>query len=407
MPFQTGFAMSRLSVLFRTLTIFSLCCALAGCNTTQQTDVTSKDWQPNVATDWPVDTADRVGFDPAQLDTLVQDIANNRYGNTHAVLIAHKGKLVFERYFSGSDQRWGRDIGQRYFDLNSLHDVRSISKSVTSLLVGQAFQDEITQHGVDHFVATPLNTFLPWIQFDNDKLDITLEHTLTMTTGLQWYEMTEPYTSGKNDEIRLYRQRDPAQFVVSRPVVYFPGRMWYYSGGTTQVLASIISEKTGKTIDEYAEEVLFGPLGITNYEWLGSNTWKPNNPAAASGLRLTARDLTKLGQLFLDDGQWLGQQVIDPEWLAASSQRTVSHVGDWSDNGMWGYGYQWWIGDTDLAQTPQKQRIIAGVGNGNQRLYILPDHELVVTIYAGDYNAFSQHSQDILFKILAAKSSPE
>lgn len=348
---------------------------------------------PVEAPDWPLGDPAEAGFDVKALDRLTRDILAGEYPNTHAVLVEYDGKLVYENYFSGTDERWGEPIPTRALGPDSLHDLRSISKSVTSALLGITLADSF-----DAAVARPVADYLPGLDVDASRRGITLHHLLTMTAGLEWNEMDVPYTDSTNDELRLYDARDPAAEVLDRPLVSAPGDTWYYSGGTTQVLATIVSELTGQTLDDFAREHLFDPLGITDFEWLGPGGWTPDNPAAMSGLRLTARDLAKIGSVYLHGGRWRGRQVVPAEWVARSSERHVPEIGDWSREGLWGYGYQWWIGDW-----PTGQRVVAGVGNGNQRLFVVPSERLVVTVFAGQYNAFAPHSEAILDRVLSAR----
>ena len=140
---------------------------------------------------------------------------------------------------------------------------------------------------------------------------------------------------------------------------------------------------------------MFEPLAITAFEWLGPGSWTPDNPAAMSGLRLRARDLARIGELVLNRGRFGGEQIVPEEWIRMSTARHVEQVDDWGAAGVWGYGYQWWIGTL-----PSGTRVIGGVGNGNQRLFILPDQDLVVTIFAGEYNRFEGHSNRLLTRLL-------
>jgi CubicO group peptidase (beta-lactamase class C family) len=360
---------------------------LVGCASSDEPDSLPE------ARDWVVGDAEAAGFDPEALDELAEDIEAGEFPNTHAVLVEHDGVLVYERYFSGPDERWGDAIPARVMGPDSLHDLRSISKSVTSALLGIALADDF-----DAALARPVAEYLPELDVGEEQREITLHHMLTMTAGLEWNEMTVPYTDSTNDELRLYGAADPAAAVLSRPIAHPPGGTWYYSGGSTQVLATIISRLTGQTIDDFARERLFAPLGIQNFEWLGPGGWTPDNPAAMSGLRLTARDLAKLGSVYLNGGRWGGRQIVPEDWVSRSSRRHVPEIGEWSDEGVWGYGYQWWVGDL-----PSGQRVLAGVGNGNQRLFVVPGERLVVTVFAGQYNAFEPHSERILDRVLAAR----
>ncbi len=290
------------------------------------------------------------------------------------MLIEHDGRLVFEEYFTGTDERWGRPRGEVTFGPESLHDLRSVTKSVTSLLLGIALKENY-QSKLDR----PLVSYFPDRagSFGRGVEQISLKDALTMRTGLLWNEMEVPYTSEENDENRLYDTADPVGMVLARPVVSAPGEKWSYNGGLTQVLAGVVHQETGQPIDVFADQVLFRPLGIDDYEWLGAGIWGPEqSPSAASGLRLRPRDLAKIGSLVLNEGRWRGRQIIPAEWINLSIRR---HVETTPFLGA-GYGFMWypWVRDG--------HRVIAALGNGGQNLYILPKRHLTVTILAGNYN---------------------
>ncbi|UCF38229.1 MAG: serine hydrolase [Acidobacteriota bacterium] len=348
---------------------------------------------PLKVNDWTTGNPADAGFDEVALEKISAEIEEGAFPNTHALLIEHDGQLVYERYFSGTDDRWGEPLGHRDFNSESLHDLRSISKSVTATLLGIALKGDFQQA-----VERPVLEYLPRLSREGEQGSITLHQVLTMTAGLEWNEMDVSYTEETNDEIRLYSVEDPAKSVLTRPIEFTPGSTWYYSGGLSQVVASIVTELTGQTIQEYAREKLFGPLGIEEFEWLGPGTWIDNNPSAMSGLRLKARDLAKIGSVYLHGGQWKGQQIVPSDWVRLSSMRHVQEIGDWSMDGVWGYGYQWWVGDL-----PDGPRVVAGFGNGNQRLFIIPEEELVITIFAGEYNRSEHHSERILERVLKAR----
>lgn len=336
------------------------------------------------------------GIDVATLRQLTKDIRSGKFTNTHAVLIEHRGKLVFEEYFRGRDERFAQPLGTVSMTADTLHDLRSISKSVTSALLGICLRENF-----ETAVNRSIGEYLPDLSLTESQRTITLHHVLTMTTGLKWNEMDVSYADPANDAIRLYSVKDPASELFSRQMARQPGTTWYYNGGCTYLLGEIILKQTGMTVDEYAREKLFRPLGIKRFEWIGGTAWNTANPSAAAGLRLTARDLTRIGTLFLNEGKWNGHQVVPKEWVSLSTRRHVKSLGKWSGNGIWGYGYQWQIGTW-----PQgNRRVIAGVGNGNQRLYIIPRDDLVVTIFAGQYSLpFEPYSERILRRILETRN---
>ena len=352
---------------------------------------------PPIDDGWVLASPEDAGFDRIALDQLTQDLGDGAYPNLHAVLIEHNGRLVYEHYLDGEDERWGAQLGRVTFDAGSLHDLRSVTKSVTSLLLGIALGSDFDE-ALDH----PLVSYFPELEgrFGDGVEQVTLRHAMTMTAGLEWNEMTVPYTDPNNDEIRLYYTDDPVALVLARPVLQGPGEEWYYNGGLTQVVAGVIEHLTGKSLDRFAEESLFEPLGITDYEWLGSRAWPAgSSPSAASGLRLRARDLAKIGSLVLHDGVWKGERIVPAGWIELSTQRLVPHI-PWSTDGVYGYGFMWYPGQS---KGPRGTQIIRAAGNGDQRLFILPEHRIVVTIYSGLYNRFDvRNGKHILARVIEA-----
>ena len=347
---------------------------------------------------WAVAAPTEAGFDPAALAALTVDIGNNNIRNVHAVIVEHAGRLVYEQYSSGQDERWDRPIGDISFDHDSLHDLRSVTKSVTTALLGIAlgddYQDAIQRPIVEYF--EDLNG-----KFGAGVEDITLRHVLTMTAGLEWKELGVPYT--ENDEIRMNDAPDPIGMVLGRPVRDPVGSRWTYNGGLTQLLAGLIHRKTGKHIDKFAEETLFGPLDITRYEWLGSTVWRPEKfPSAASGLRLRARDLAKFGSLFLHKGAWKGQQIVPAAWVELSTQRHVQTIPLGTDGAV-GYGFMWYaarMGGND------GDHVIVAAGRGDQRIFIVPEKQIVVTVFAGNYgNPEYRSGSKVFARVMAARLS--
>ena len=352
---------------------------------------------------WKISSLQESGFDPIKMKQLTEKLNAGGHANAHMVIVEHDGKLVYEQYLSGSDQNWGSEIGMVAFDYNSKHDLRSITKSVTALLLGIALYEKYGDAFLS-ILETPVTDFYPEYvgKFSAGAEEVSLHHVLTMTDGFEWNEMDVPYSNIENDEIQLYYQADPFKFVLTRPVRSTPGASWYYSGGATMILAGLIKKLTGQTFVSYAENKLFGQLGISDYEWRGDKIWRDGLPAAASGLRLRARDLAKIGSLMLHGGVWAGKQVVPAEWVRQSSQRHTEQTNaSWSMNGIYGYGYQWWHGN--FTSEWDNVTAITGVGYGGQKLFVVPSRKLVVTVMAGNYGKGNWHMPEaILAEIISA-----
>ncbi len=324
---------------------------------------------PAQADDWPVVPLSGAGFDADVGGRLDAAVENGELPNLHAVVVARQSQLALERYYEGPDERWGESIGNVAFGPDIKHDLRSVSKSIVSLLygiaLGQSKVPVLNEPIVDSFPYDDLKS-------DPERRRMTVAHALTMSLGIEWDESL-PYTDPRNSEIAMELATDRYRFILERPFVAKPGTVWNYSGGATALLARLISDGTNMPLDGFAWVKLFEPLGITDTEWVkGLN----GEPAAASGLRLRPRDLAKIGQLVLDKGRWNDQQVVPADWLEASTQPRFP-AGDGLE-----YGYQWWLGKGRV----DGQRWIAGFGNGGQRLVIMPNRELVVVVMAGNYN---------------------
>ena len=332
---------------------------------------------------WEVDAPAEVGLDSRRLDELTDTLRAGAFGNVHALLIERAGKLVYEEYFEGEDRSWGSELGHVRFGRASLHDLRSITKSVVSTLVGIAID-----RGLITSVEAPLRELLPDYAhlLTGDKASIRLEDALTMSAGLEWDEWSVPYTDPDNDERRLYEAEDPIAFVLERPLVDPPGSRFVYSGGVTQLLAAVVEEASGQELEEFAREELFRPLGIYDVVWRGEPD-ESGMPAAASGLRLRPRDLAKLGSVFLNGGRWGEERVVSEAWVREATRPhlpvTLAYLPDYATDV--GYGYQWW---TASWRTSHGELFSpSAVGNGDQRIILVPELGLSVTMLAGLYDS--------------------
>lgn len=276
--------------------------------------------------------------------------------------------VLAEVYLQGEDEVWGAPLGDVQHGPDTLHDLRSVTKSIVGLLYGIA----LSEGKVPAPDQPLLEQFPEYADLSDGGLRdaILVEHALSMKMGSEWDE-TLPYSDPANSEIAMERADDRYRFVLSRPMVGTPGVDWTYSGGAVAILAKLIADGTGMSIDDYARTKLFEPLGIESFEWVKG---ADNVPSAASGLRLTTDGLLRIGIMVANGGVFDGQQIVDPDWLAASFEPQIALEPGFS------YGYLWYI-----AGTPDRL-VVMGLGNGGQRLSIQPDAKLVVASFAGNYN---------------------
>ncbi len=320
---------------------------------------------------WSFAKPDEVGLDNDKLCGLDKFLQRWPQPDIHAVVVVRHGKLVMERYFSGMDQTWGLPAGEVTYTADMKYDLRSISKSVTSLLVGIALAE-----GKFPALDSPvIDQFPEYAELRNPTLArVTFRHLLTMSSGFVWDE-SMPYSDPANSERRLIASPDPVRYVLEQPFKTTPGEAYNYNGGNTTLLGAVIAKATGKRLDDYAREKLFAPLGIQDFEW--KTMPATGQFAVASGLRLRARDTAKLGQLLLTDGVWEGKQVLPKGWARESTTPRIN------GEALYYYGYQWWLGRTFFKG--HDMQWTAGVGYGGQRLFVVPDLDLVVMVNAGYY----------------------
>lgn len=321
--------------------------------------------------DWQLATQVSEGIDPKRLCSLTAKLKNEKV-NIHSVLVIRHNRLLFEYYQTGSDQKWGRLLGPVVHRPNVKHDLRSVSKSVVSLLFGIALDRNLISS-----VDEPVLEFFPKYRSLRTpaKERILLRHLLTMSSGISWDEKRS-YSDPENSERRMVEALDPYHFILEQPLVADPGTVWNYSGGSTALLGAILQRVSGKYLAEFAREALFEPLGIIDFEWV---KMQHGEIAAASGLRLRSRDMAKIGQLILSKGVWNGRRIVSAKWLEESiTPRFLIEP-------FYHYGYHWWISSSLLQN--RKLDWFEAYGLGNQRIIIVPSLDLVVVFTTGLYNA--------------------
>jgi CubicO group peptidase (beta-lactamase class C family) len=328
---------------------------------------------------WPVASVNEDKLiDRAALCRMADRLAASDDPKVHAVLVVRSGRLVFERYFSGSDQVPGYIFNSRVehviFDADTLHNMKSASKSVASLAVGIAID-----RGLIRSINEPIFSFFPELADlrSPEKDRIQLVHALTMSMGLKWVEATPATGDDDNDEARMHMASDPCRYVLGLPVTAPAGQEFFYNTGALTLVSAIIRKATGRPLDEFARETLFEPLGITKVEWRRVK----GDTDAGGGLRLRPRDMAKIGQLVLAGGRWNDRQVVSKAWIETSTAPKLKATDNQS------YGYLWWLGRTVL--DGHEIQWIGALGRGGQSIRIVPELDLVVVVTAGYYQDYS------------------
>lgn len=343
---------------------------------------------------WQTASLSSVGMSTSRLVYLVNRIIDNSYTEVHSVVVVKNDKLVFEEYFPGHDFLYnGQNFHGAYvnFDRNTRHDTHSVTKSFTSALVGIAVDKGLIQSVNDKiFDYFPDYSNL----LDQQKEKITVRHLLTMSSGFQWNEWDVSISQSNHDIIRLIFSSDPVYYVLSKPVVTDPGTEFYYNGGTVDLLGQIVKRSSGMEVQNFSHANLFGPLGITNYNW---QTMYGSNVTCCHGdVYITPRDMAKIGYLYLKKGIWNGTRIISEEWINSSTQNHIAPPVSWA----YGYGYLWWLRRYFTGSSTYYS--FNAEGWGGQQIIVIPSEEMVVVFTGANYVSNSPNDEIMAGYILPA-----
>jgi len=359
---------------------------------------------------WTSSTFRDRGLDAEPFLELDRDIEAGVYGYVDRLVVVKDGFLVMNERYENDYREISRglknDLGcgvdacgedpamggfnylhpdwHPYYQGRAVHTLQSVTKSVTSALFGIAIR-----RGEIHGTDAPLLSFFQEYDLSGveDRLHkTTLDDLLTMRSGIEWHEDDRPLDD-TNTTVQLERSDDWIQFTLDQPMDSDPGERWNYNSGGSHLMSGVIRSATGHYVDSYAEEYLFGPLGIQNYHWKKTPKGFPDTEG---GLYLEAEDLAKIGYLYQNDGVWNGQRILPEGWVQASTTRRVELQGP----AGWGYGYQWWLLDRGGVE------VWAGRGFGGQFLLVLPEPGLIAV--ANSWNIFEGDPQSIFAGLLRA-----
>ncbi len=284
---------------------------------------------------------------------------NDRENKIHSVLLVKGDQIIIEEYLNG------QVIDQK-------HDLRSATKSIISILLGIAI-DKGFIDSVNDPISKYLKSPLPKKNLDDRKEKITIKHLLTMSSGLDCNDWDK---KSKGQEDKVYKKKDWIQYTLDLPMVNEPGTVSSYCSMGVVLLAEIISQASGMTIDKFAEQYLFNPMDINNVYW-GHTSGKKVIPSGKR-LYMTSRDMAKIGQLVLNNGKWNGKQIVPEKWIEESTMLKTKITGI-------DYGYLWW--NIPFKAHGKTFISITAAGNGGQYIMIFPELDMVAVFTGGAYNS--------------------
>lgn len=309
---------------------------------------------PALPDDIPTRAAGSGALSVEVLERLVNGVAHGTYPNVRSILVYHRGALILEEYFYG-------------YDRTRPHQMRSFTKSVISLLAGVAVDRGLLR--ADEPVLARLG-YAAYEHPDRRKAQITLAHLLSNQSGLACDERDG---ASPGNEVKLYETADWVKTFIDLPMVADPGTAARYCSGGFFTAARIIERVAGRPLAEFAQDVLFEPLGIRRDDWTWHLALDRSGRHEFGQIYLRPRDMLKLGLLIEQRGAWNDHRIVSASWIDAATARQ-SRIGD-SDYGL-GIWHRWFG-----VQTPAGQRRVDTImlsGNGGQKVYLIPSLDLIV-----------------------------
>ena len=307
---------------------------------------------------WPVSSPEEQGLSSIELNNMFDYIAQNKT-RVHSIQIIRHGHLILDAYFYP-------------YDGQTKHDIASVTKSITSTLVGIAIDrnyiPSIKSHVLDYFPEYDIE--------DTLKSKITLEDLITMRSGFDCGTiLSDPKINADNRLAEIRKCDDWIKCILTMPMRSQPGERFAYCNANCHLMLGILRKATGMSASDFAQKELFGPLGINDYYW----------PADAKGinygwgdLQLYPYDMLKIGELMLHQGKISNVSVISQNWLQNATKIHVTFTG-----GNDKYGYYWWIPGDNYPG------VFEAVGRGGQRITVWPANDMVIVFTGGGFETSS------------------
>ena len=295
--------------------------------------------------DWQTDLPENHGMDIKSLNNFYESIKDKP---VNSVLIIKDGYILSQYYKDNYNE-------------DSVFNMQSCTKSVTSALVGIAINKGYIKN-----INVKIADYFPQLNNSSDerKKEITIEHCLNMTAGFNWPEMT----TWRGDVSDWNKADNAVEFVLNREMDYSPGQVFNYNTGVAYLLSTIFQKETGEAEHSFAEQNLFGPLGMKSVKWSDDR----------KGISMSPKDAARFGQLYLNKGKWGDIQIVPEEWVVDSTQKHSDGISYFSK-----YGFLWWVDSTGGSHNYD---FYYAMGYGGQYIFVVPELNLV-TVFASDFTA--------------------
>ena len=347
--------MENIILKIKIMVVFLFAAVLTSCLKEDDLKIPFETYVPKEINDgWELSTPSKEGIDEAGLENIYRYYHESRdLWQVRSLLVFRNNKLVAESYTKDPAE------------ITKTVPIWSCTKQVTGILAGIA----IEQGYIDD-VNDPVQKYLPEeISRHPDKGAITIQNLLQMESGIAF---ENDGLNGGANQLLMQKPSGSLDFILGLPVFCSPGEQFHYNDGDPQIISAILQRQTGKTLKDWAEEVLFSKINFQNYDWA---VYKDGITMGAFGISTTPREMARIGHLALNNGYWNGQKVVSPDWIAEMTGSKVTV----EQGGLSGaFGYFWWIDES--------RGIVFMWGKGGQFVFIKPGKNLVVVTTA-DPNA--------------------
>jgi CubicO group peptidase (beta-lactamase class C family) len=357
------------------LIVFISCFFLTSCLKEDDLKLPFKTFIPVELNDgWELSTPSEEGIDEAALHEIYKYYhESSDLWQVRSLLVFRNNKLIAESYTKNPNE-----IAEQI-------PIWSCTKQVTGLLTGMAIEQQLIEA-----VNDPIQKYLPEaIARYPDKGAITIRNLLQMESGIAF---ENDGFSGESNKLLMEVPTNSLDFILALPATYAPGEHFYYKDGDPHLLSAILQRQTGKTVKDWANEVLFTKIGFKNYTWA---VYKDGITMGGFGISTTPREMARIGHLVLNKGIWKGQQIVSSEWI--DEMTSVKVTADKVDYYGKSFGYQWWIDES--------RGIVFMAGHGGQHVFVKPAKNLVIVTTADktdDYGKFGftlDKSMDVVDRI--------
>jgi CubicO group peptidase (beta-lactamase class C family) len=316
------------------------------------------------------------GLDTTIFNNILKQISNNEYSGVQSILVFVNNKLVYENYFGKYSQ-------------NDLHPDFSVNKSILSLLIGIAIE-KYKGFSVNDKLIKYFPEYKNYLIADSLRAEITVEHCLDMTTGIEWNEVGISFDDKRNDFGNMNESDDKFKYIFQKPMKSIPGKVFNYNTGNVVLLKEILVRVSGQNLSDFAYQNLFKPLRIEEFKWNDRN------------LELLPRDLGKFGILFLNNGNWNGEQIVPISWFEECMKLKIQFPDYFKQNHETNYYGNLWYKSKNKYGTDT----YFAHGTKGQYLIIAPELNMVV-IQNSDYENIGRETIRLLPSSLFLRTHPK